>query len=422
MKKYKRGKHNPTIGMSNEEVTNYWITESIKKFNNKYKYDKVGIIKTKKDKVLIGCPIHGYNKMSFTQHINTEGCAKCGDQKCRDSKRMTFEEFLERVNKIHPEKSFRIISREFKGRQIKHEKVYTQDEYGICKIGVGTLLIGGKPSVKSACFKNQYAERMYRKSVGYEGLHFNNSEYKTSLSYIEVRCFKHGIFKTKPNWIISSRRRCPKCSDEKRHLRGRSNTREFINKAIGRLNTNRRIYDKVEYVHAKEKVIILCEHHNKYYKITPNDHLNGYGCPECGIENGGFSRKDYIKLAKGKKATLYIIKCFNDNEEFYKVGITLVGVKKRFQNTNRLPYSYKIIHQYEGTAGDIWDVEKDILRRFNSEKYVPSIRFPGFTECFSKGMVVVDVLNYITQEYFVFKPPVPLECDYAIGDRYSEVH
>lgn len=402
MKEYKRGKHNPTIGMSPEEVTNYWVSESIKKFGNKFDYSKVGTIKIKKDKALIGCPIHGFIETSFVQHLKNEGCPQCGDRKGRDSKRMKFDEFLDKLEQIHPNKSWKIISRKFNGRQIKHEKVYTQDEFGICKIGVSILLNGGAPSIKSACFKNLYAERMYRKSIGYNGLHFNKTEYKISLDYIKVNCHTHGEYSSKPNWIISSKRGCPKCFEDRRHLCLRSNTKTFINKAIKRLGTNREIYNKVEYTHAKEKVPILCEVHNEYYMITPNDHLTGYGCPECGIEQGGYSRSDYVRTAKGRDATLYLLKCFNNTEDFYKVGITLVTIKERYSKSGGLPYNYEILYQFKGEAGSIWDAEKSVLRFFKPNKYSPLINFQGYTECFNKKLQTEDVKNHIIKNFNTF--------------------
>lgn len=42
-------------------------------------------------------------------------------------------------------------------------------------------------------------------------------------------------------------------------------------------------YDKVNYINAKEKVIITCPIHNDFEQM-PYNHLMGKGCLKCGIE------------------------------------------------------------------------------------------------------------------------------------------
>lgn len=44
MKNFKRTKNNPTIGMTKEEVTKYWIEKGVEKFGNNFDYSEVGII------------------------------------------------------------------------------------------------------------------------------------------------------------------------------------------------------------------------------------------------------------------------------------------------------------------------------------------------------------------------------------------
>lgn len=70
-------------------------------------------------------------------------------------------------------------------------------------------------------------------------------------------------------------------------------TKIFIEKARtkhGDLYT----YERVEYVTAKVKVIISCKEHGCFSQ-TPSDHLNGYGCMECGgrmrMTTSSFSKK-----------------------------------------------------------------------------------------------------------------------------------
>jgi hypothetical protein len=395
MKDFKRTKHNPTIGMTNEEVTQYWIEKSIEKYGDSFDYSLVGTISIKKDPCKIICKEHGILDTSFYHHLGSgKGCFKCGDKSCRDSKRMTFDEFLIKLDEIFPNKSFKVLSKDFKGRQIKHEKVYTQDEFDICKISVSTLLKGGLPNIKSAVFKNIYAKNKYNKKHNYSSLCFDNTIYNGAQKYTTVFCRKHGNYETKPNWILNGQG-CGKCFEERRHTILRSNTKDFINKYIKRLGTDKSIYDKVNYTRAKEKVLIKCKIHNEYFPITPNDHLTGYGCPKCGVENGGYARTDYINQAKGRDSSLYLLECYKQNEVFYKIGITFQGIKARFSGNSSIPYDYKIINEHICDAGCAWDLEKELHKKYKSFQYFPKETFAGYTECFTTELPVQEIISYL---------------------------
>ena len=56
-------------------------------------------------------------------------------------------------------------------------------------------------------------------------------------------------------------------------------------------------YDKVEYIKAITKVIIVCPIHGDFSQ-RPNDHISGgNGCPKCkSVKNGNLKRKDQNDL------------------------------------------------------------------------------------------------------------------------------
>jgi hypothetical protein len=137
------------------------------------------------------------------------------------------------------------------------------------------------------------------------------------------------------------------------------------------------------YVFNKDKVIITCKEHGDFEQV-PNMHLAGNGCPKCGsVEN--FSRSSYVKKSKGRKCIFYILKCFDENEEFYKIGITMNSVNKRYKTKKSLPYSYQIISEIYGEAEYIWDLEKEEKKRLRDFNYQPLKSFCGSkTECFIK--------------------------------------
>lgn len=393
MKDFKRTKHNPTIGMTNEEVTQYWINQSIEKFGNSFDYSEVGTISKKIDPCIIICKAHGKLETSFYNHLGSEkGCFDCGDESCRESKRMTFENFIKRLDEINPNRNFKILSREFKGCQIKHEKLYTQDEFGICKVGVTILLRGVSPNIKTAVFPNLYNINRYKQLNKFNHLDFSKTDYKGALNYTTVNCRIHGEFPTKPNWILSGYG-CPVCSDEKRSEHRLSNTKDFIKRCMERFDHNIKIYDKVDYKGAKKEILIFCNACDDYYKTIPNSHYSGQGCPIC--NKGGYSRSDYVKQAKGRDGVMYILKLKNDDEEFYKIGITFQGIKTRFSGNNSLPYDYEIMYEYKCDAGCTWDLEKEHHKKYKAYQYFPNISFAGYTECFTTELPVEEIISYL---------------------------
>lgn len=87
-------------------------------------------------------------------------------------------------------------------------------------------------------------------------------------------------------------------------------------------------YSLVDYKNNRIKIVIICRKHGKFYQI-PNSHLNGSGCPECGIiksslnsinnnwlsdfESVHGNRYDYSKVDyKGVRTKILIIckKCY----------------------------------------------------------------------------------------------------------------
>ena len=102
---------------------------------------------------------------------------------------------------------------------------------------------------------------------------------------IKICCSKHGIFEYEAKSHYNGAL-CPKCLLEKK--RG-----EFID-AAKRIYGNKYDYSKVEYKNKSENVCIICPEHGKFW-VSPKNHLNGYGCPEC----KKLKNKPYMKYDLG---------------------------------------------------------------------------------------------------------------------------
>ena len=57
-------------------------------------------------------------------------------------------------------------------------------------------------------------------------------------------------------------------------------TNEFIEKAK-KIHGDKYDYNKVDYINNRTKICIICKEHGEFQQ-TPNKHLLGQGCPECG--------------------------------------------------------------------------------------------------------------------------------------------
>ena len=128
----------------------------------------------------------------------------------------------------------------------------------------------------------------------------------------------------------------------------------------------------------------VCSEHGEFITSAKNFHKRVHGCIDCTENLNSHSRSNYIKIAKRSmqgKARLYVIRCWSDDEEFYKVGITTTSIRYRFSGKS-FPYKYEIIQEIIDDAENIWNLEKVIKRLAKDSQYTPKQYFHGVTECY----------------------------------------
>lgn len=116
-------------------------------------------------------------------------------------------------------------------------------------------------------------------------------------------------------------------------------------------------------------------------------------CPECKEQtyitynktNAEKHKEEWLKIP----FIVYVLRCFDAKESFYKIGITGRKVKHRLYG---LPYKYEILTEiktdkYTGTI-----CEALLLEQFKPKQYFPKKKFGGYRECITE----VDV-NYIKE-------------------------
>lgn len=90
----------------------------------------------------------------------------------------------------------------------------------------------------------------------------------------------------------------------------KSNKNDFVAKAIA-IHGDKYGYDSVVYINNTTSVDILCPIHGKFQQ-TPHAHLEGHGCPRCGIDKNIKLR--VWKEVKTLKSVLFG-ECYNDSQE-----------------------------------------------------------------------------------------------------------
>lgn len=136
------------------------------------------------------------------------------------------------------------------------------------------------------------ANIIHNKKYDYSKVNYINSKTK-----VTITCPIHGEFLQSPSIHLSGSG-CPKCSGKLKYTKD-----EWIEKANKKHNF-KYDYSNVEYINNKTKVNVICPIHGPFFQ-TPNDHLDGCGCPKCKIDNQRFSIEKTLELMKATHGSKY---------------------------------------------------------------------------------------------------------------------
>lgn len=120
-------------------------------------------------------------------------------------------------------------------------------------------------------YREQYFLNKAKKKHG-DRYDYSKVRYNGAKNKVIITCKIHGDFSQKPNAHLNGNG-CPKCC-------GKQLTTEEVVSRFRKIRGNTYDYSKVEYCGAREYVIITCKLHGDF-KQTPNNHLEGDGCPTC---------------------------------------------------------------------------------------------------------------------------------------------
>ena len=103
----------------------------------------------------------------------------------------------------------------------------------------------------------------------------------------------------------------------------------------------------------------------------------------------GFSRSKFLSLYQDKKVNLYLIKIFNNEELFFKIGLTSRTIKRRFNELSKYGYQYSIIDSFLIRGEEAYDKEKELQNLCKEYNYKPKTSYPGYTESFNKEIITI---------------------------------
>lgn len=263
--------------MNGKRLTQQEYIEKCIQFNPEYNYSEIGFTTISGQFVTPICSKHGKFRVNakglMTRHID---CPKCKLEN-------RFKIFLEKARDIHRDKYQYDIDTYI------NNKTPTKI---ICPIhgefyqAPGDHLKGYGCSKCSGKHKPTTEEWIARAAPVYNYKYdYNKVEYIDNKTPVTVICPEHGEFHPIPSNHIKGTSGCPKCKSIQISSRCRSNTKEFIEKAMA-IHGNKYNYSKVNYVKKDIPVTIICPIHGEFYQL-PQVHLKGCGCQACNFKNQG---------------------------------------------------------------------------------------------------------------------------------------
>lgn len=181
---------------------------------HKYIYDKShyrGLDKL----ITIICPIHGEFKQKAGNHLNSQGCPKCGLEERTRKNTLSFDEFYERANKIHNFK-YHYDKDSYKGGKYK-VKIFCpihgefEQVASVHLLGQGCPKCGREKSINCIAILKTFEEFVKEANIVHNFAYdYRKTVYVNNYTKSIFTCPIHGDFKQTPhNHLLGTG--CPRC-------------------------------------------------------------------------------------------------------------------------------------------------------------------------------------------------------------------
>lgn len=250
-----------------------FVKRATKKHNGKYTYKKTKYVKFGLH-VIVTCLQHGDFSVDPHNHLQGNGCRKCGALSRAKDRTWTTSQFVREARHVH---GFR-----YDYSQTKY--IRSSDPVVIvCKIHgpfeqKPVVHIRGKhgcPKCNGGVAMTQ-EEFLSRSKTKFPHLDYSRVKYVNSQTEVNIGCPKHGFYAQLPTVHLHvSKIGCPRCGGTRKYT-----TREFVAAAASK-HGGKYDYSQSVYINNKTKTRIGCPIHG-VFEQSPQMHLMGHGCDKCG--------------------------------------------------------------------------------------------------------------------------------------------
>lgn len=359
--------------------TEYFVNQSNEVHDFSFDYSN-SVYVDSKTKVEIHCRLGHIFLQSPNSHLQGQGCRVCYDEELNGNGKVdTLNTFVNKANSVH---SQLYLYNNFVYVNSRIKSFVTCKIHGNFEQKPADHLQGkGCPR----CFSTFRLDNESFKSKANE-IHFGRYDYSlvnysNLITPVLIKCSIHGVFETTPQSHLNGSN-CQLCAKDSLKM----SLEEFKDRSNS-IHKNKYDYSLVKFDSLKDYIDIICPLHSNFSQIA-NNHLNGNGCINCSNLLLGWTRTNFKLRCQQNNNGLgvfYIIRCFNEDEEFYKVGITSNSIPIRYNSQSSMPYDYEVIQEIKDVSDNVYNFETLIKNyiSFNGLKYAPLIKFGGSTtECF----------------------------------------
>lgn len=250
-------------------------------------------------KVKIICQTHGIFESLPYNHLNGSGCPRCRDDKLRNDRAFTNDQFIEKAKKVHGD--FYDYSAVQYVNSNTLVTMLCPDHGAFSQLPNNHL--NGHGCQKCATDEQRITKHEFvKRSIDSHGYRYDYStiEFVDMSTKIAIFCKIHQkTFLQNPRNHVQGQG-CPECGNDSKRL----TLDEFLKRATDTHGDDVYDYSNVQYCNMYTKIKIMCPSHGKFIQ-KPQDHLNGRGCPICAIEKQRMTVEEFVDRANEIHDNLY---------------------------------------------------------------------------------------------------------------------
>lgn len=229
---------------------------------------------------------------------------------------------------------------------------------------------------------------------------YGSTIYLSHDAKVTVTCPIHGDWNVIPRYFLRRKYNyCPQCSVPKNRL----GTNKFIENSIA-IHGNKYSYKKTEYINTRTKLEIECPFHGPFFTLPKTHTSQQSGCPSCGNRDKISRFKNNINNSIDP-VHIYLFRITSNDECFYKIGITKQTPIKRALHIKCMSQKHYIVEIIYFTK-KIVPTNRAVLfenkcdQLFSKLKYMPLVKFDGYTECFSSELDIDIIIRMLENNEF----------------------